>query len=100
MPALDQLRGIDLRTPPGLASRIAGMARAEAWLHEALAGWQEKYSDVVVQPEVIREYPTRGLVIASTIAVRRYLLGMFASGACHGVVAARPLPRRGGRLCA
>jgi uncharacterized protein YdhG (YjbR/CyaY superfamily) len=43
-----------------------------------------------VQPEVIREYPTSGLVIASTIAVRRYLLGTFASGASHGVVAARP----------
>jgi nucleotide-binding universal stress UspA family protein len=52
--------------PMGWRAESPAPARAEAWLHEALAGWQEKYPDVVVQPEVIREYPTSGLVIAST----------------------------------
>jgi uncharacterized protein YdhG (YjbR/CyaY superfamily) len=47
-----------------------------------------------VQPEVIREYPTSGLVIASTIAVRRYLLGRSRPGRLmeslrHGLCPAR-----------
>ena len=41
-------------------------ARVEAWLSEALAGWQERYPDVAVHPEVIREHPVAGLVGAST----------------------------------
>jgi nucleotide-binding universal stress UspA family protein len=41
-------------------------ARVEAWLSEALAGWQERYPDVAVHPEVVREYPVAGLVGAST----------------------------------
>lgn len=41
-------------------------ARVEAWLSEALAGWQERYPDVTVHPEVVREYPVAGLVGAST----------------------------------
>jgi nucleotide-binding universal stress UspA family protein len=40
-------------------------ARVDAWLAEALGGWQEKYPDVTVHPEVIREHPTAGLVLAS-----------------------------------
>jgi nucleotide-binding universal stress UspA family protein len=40
-------------------------ARVDAWLAEALAGWQEKYPNVTVHPEVIREHPTAGLVLAS-----------------------------------
>ena len=40
--------------------------RVEAWLSEALAGWQERYPDVAVHPEVVREYPVAGLVGAST----------------------------------
>jgi nucleotide-binding universal stress UspA family protein len=40
-------------------------ARVDAWLAEALAGWREKYPDVTVHPEVIREHPTAGLVLAS-----------------------------------
>jgi nucleotide-binding universal stress UspA family protein len=40
-------------------------ARVDAWLAEALVGWQEKYSDVTVHAEVVREHPTAGLVLAS-----------------------------------
>lgn len=39
--------------------------RVEAWLSEALAGWREKYPDVDVHAEVIREHPADGLVLAS-----------------------------------
>jgi nucleotide-binding universal stress UspA family protein len=41
-------------------------ARVEAWLSEALAGWQERYPDVAVHSEVVREYPVAGLVGAAT----------------------------------
>lgn len=40
-------------------------ARAERWLAEAVAGWQEKYPDVEVHRAVIREHPVAGLVAAS-----------------------------------
>lgn len=40
-------------------------ARVDAWLAEALAGWREKYPDVTVHPEVVRDHPTAGLVLAS-----------------------------------
>jgi nucleotide-binding universal stress UspA family protein len=39
--------------------------RVDAWLAETLAGWQQKFPDVAVHPEVIREHPTAGLVLAS-----------------------------------
>ena len=39
---------------------------AHAWLSEALAGWREKYSDVVVDSGVLREHPVAGLVAASS----------------------------------
>ncbi|HZC72619.1 MAG TPA: universal stress protein [Jatrophihabitans sp.] len=39
--------------------------RANRWLAEAVAGWQEKYPDVVVRRGVIREHPVPGLVLAS-----------------------------------
>jgi nucleotide-binding universal stress UspA family protein len=42
--------------------------RAEAWLAEALAGWQEKYPDVVVRSGVVREHPAAGLVAESASA--------------------------------
>jgi nucleotide-binding universal stress UspA family protein len=41
-------------------------ARVEAWLSEALAGWREKFPDVEVHPEVYREQPVAGLVLAAT----------------------------------
>lgn len=41
-------------------------AHVDAWLAEALAGWREKYPDVTVHPQVIREHPTAGLVRASS----------------------------------
>jgi nucleotide-binding universal stress UspA family protein len=40
--------------------------RVEAWLSEALAGWREKFPDVEVYPEVVREQPVAGLVLAAT----------------------------------
>jgi nucleotide-binding universal stress UspA family protein len=39
--------------------------RADRWLAEAVAGWQEKYPDVAVHRGVLRETPTAGLVMAS-----------------------------------
>ncbi len=39
---------------------------AEAWLAETLAGWQEKFPDVTVHREVIRDYAVAGLLTAST----------------------------------
>jgi nucleotide-binding universal stress UspA family protein len=40
--------------------------RAERWLAEAIAGWQEKYPDVRTQHAVVRDHPVSGLVAAST----------------------------------
>ena len=37
--------------------------QAERWLSEALAGWRDRYPDVTVHPEVIREHPVAGLVL-------------------------------------
>jgi nucleotide-binding universal stress UspA family protein len=39
--------------------------RAERWLGEALAGWQEKYPEVPVHRSVVRDFPVSGLVAAS-----------------------------------
>jgi nucleotide-binding universal stress UspA family protein len=39
--------------------------RADRWLAEAIAGWQEKYPDVQVHRGVIRESPITGLVLAA-----------------------------------
>lgn len=41
-------------------------ARVEAWLSEALAGWREKFPEVDVHPEVVREQPVAGLVLQAT----------------------------------
>ncbi|HEX8303366.1 MAG TPA: universal stress protein [Jatrophihabitans sp.] len=42
--------------------------RAEAWLAETLAGWQEKYPDVAVQSGVVREHPGAALAAESASA--------------------------------
>lgn len=42
--------------------------RAEAWLSETLAGWREKYPDVIVHSGVVREHPAAGLVAESASA--------------------------------
>lgn len=39
--------------------------RADRWLAEAVAGWQEKYPDVTVHRGVIRESPAAGLIAES-----------------------------------
>ncbi|HEV7204182.1 MAG TPA: universal stress protein [Jatrophihabitans sp.] len=39
--------------------------RAERWLAEAVAGWQNKYPDVAVQRAVVREHAIAGLVLES-----------------------------------
>jgi nucleotide-binding universal stress UspA family protein len=51
--------------------------RAEMWLSEALAGWRDRYPDVAVHPEVIREHPVAGLVLASSA---QYLLVVGTTG--------------------
>jgi nucleotide-binding universal stress UspA family protein len=73
----------------------AAPARADAWLSEALAGWREKYPDVVVHAEVIRAHPVAGLVSASTAqyllvvgkhghhAMTGTLLGSVSQGVLH-----------------
>ena len=40
-------------------------ARVEAWLSETVAGWRERYPDVEVHTEVVREHPSDGLLMAS-----------------------------------
>ncbi len=40
--------------------------RADRWLSETLAGWQEKYPDVEVRRGVVRDHPVAALVAAST----------------------------------
>ena len=40
-------------------------ASVEGWLAETVAGWREKFPDVEVHTEVIREHPADGLVLAS-----------------------------------
>lgn len=40
--------------------------RADRWLAEAVAGWQEKYPDVVVHRAVVRAHPVDGLLAEST----------------------------------
>jgi nucleotide-binding universal stress UspA family protein len=39
--------------------------RADRWLAEAVAGWQEKFPDVTVRRGVVREHPVAGLVAQS-----------------------------------
>jgi nucleotide-binding universal stress UspA family protein len=51
--------------------------QAERWLSEALAGWRDRYPDVAVHPEVIREHPVAGLVLASS---GQYLLVVGTAG--------------------
>ena len=43
-------------------------SRADAWLAESLAGWQEKYPDVLVRSGVVREHPAAGLVAEAASA--------------------------------
>lgn len=67
--------------------------RVDAWLSEALAGWREKYPDVAVHAEVIREHPTAGLVLVShaqhLLVVGKHggharaLLGSVSQGVLH-----------------
>ena len=60
-------------------------AHVEAWLSEALAGWRERYPDVEVHSQVIREHPSDGLLIAS---MSQYLLvvGSRGRGALTGTL--------------
>jgi nucleotide-binding universal stress UspA family protein len=55
----DLLAGMQWRREPPAPER------ADRWLAEAIAGWQEKYPDVVVRRGVIRETPVGGLVLES-----------------------------------
>ena len=56
------------------------------WLCEALAGWRDRYADVAVHPEVIREHPVAGLVLASSA---QYLLVVGTTG--HHTLPGAPL---------
>ncbi|TAM91104.1 MAG: universal stress protein [Jatrophihabitans sp.] len=58
--------------------------RAERWLAETLAGWQEKFPDVTVVRQVVREHPVDGLVRESAsqellVVGARARRGRFAS---------------------
>jgi len=69
--------------------------RAQLWLSEALAGWREKYPDVVVHSAVIKDHPVSGLVAASAAqhllvvgshgrrALAGTLLGSVSQGVLH-----------------
>lgn len=39
--------------------------RAHLWLSEVLAGWQEKFPDVLVVPRVMADFPVDGLITRS-----------------------------------
>lgn len=72
--------------------------RAQAWLSEALAGWQEQYPDVALQSGVRRAHPVEGLVEESTAeallvvgtrgryALAGTLLGSVSQGVLHHAV--------------
>jgi nucleotide-binding universal stress UspA family protein len=86
---------------PGLVALAMGRPQpsappqVEAWLSEALAGWRERYPDVEVHAEVIREHPSDGLLIASMSqhllvvgsrgrhAITGTLLGSTSQGVLH-----------------
>jgi nucleotide-binding universal stress UspA family protein len=55
----------DLLTSMSWRSGAPAPERAEVWLAEALAGWQEKFPDVAVHSAVIRDHPAAGLVTES-----------------------------------
>jgi nucleotide-binding universal stress UspA family protein len=69
--------------------------RAQAWLAEAMAGWQEMYPDVVVHSAVIRDHPVSGLIAESAAqyllvvggrghhALTGTLLGSVSQGVLH-----------------
>ena len=69
--------------------------QVDAWLADALTSWRQKFPDVVVHPEVIREHPIGGLVLASTAqhllvvgshghhALTGTLLGSVSQGVLH-----------------
>lgn len=69
--------------------------QVDAWLADALAGWRQKHSDVVVHADVIREHPTAGLILASAAqhllvvgshghrALTGTLLGSVSQGVLH-----------------
>ena len=85
----DPLAAMSWRPEPPAPERV------EAWLSETLAGWREKYPDVVVHPAVIREHPVAGLVLASAAqyllvvgsrgrhALAGILLGSVSQGVLH-----------------
>jgi nucleotide-binding universal stress UspA family protein len=68
--------------------------RAQAWLSEALAGWQEKYPQVAVRGVVIDDHPAAGLVAeghgAHLLVVgahgRHALAGTLLGSASQGVL--------------
>ena len=69
--------------------------QARLWLAESVAGWQEKYPDVVVDQSVVRDHPVAGLVAASmsqdllVVGARAHharpaaLLGSVSQGVLH-----------------
>jgi len=81
----DPLSRMDWRTEP------SAPVKAEVWLAEALAGWQEKYPDVEVHHGVVRDHPVAGLVggsLGQDLLVvgrhgRRPLLGSVSQGVLH-----------------
>lgn len=56
----------DPRALIGWRAEPPAPAKVEAWLSEAIAGWREKFPDVEVHPEVVREQRVAGLVLAAT----------------------------------
>ena len=48
--------------------------RAEMWLAETIAGWQEKFPEVKVRSAVVRDHPVSGLV-AESMAQRLLVVG-------------------------
>lgn len=60
-----RLRALYFWNPPFADATLPPPARAQAWLSEALAGWQERFPDVEIHTAVVRDHPVDGLVAAS-----------------------------------
>jgi len=58
----------------------AAPERVQQWLAEVLAGWREKYPDVVLHRSVVRDRPVAGLVMESTDQ-RLLVVGATGAGA-------------------
>jgi nucleotide-binding universal stress UspA family protein len=78
-----QVGAREWRAPGQLAAAIEQAARRA--LSESLAGWRERYPDVVVRPELVRGHPREALVACSRTA-QLVVLGSRGRDAFQGLL--------------